>query len=308
MNKNTTIRIVLGILTVLVSVVLIIYLAPRLSSIHELRSLKWFPILTAFIGFYIAGLTTKELNIKQLALLLLALLIFIPVRYFYFPLILYLFFTAIWALVLSRAEVRRGVKRMLSVIGIVVFTSLLFKQPLIIKKKGFKKEIDGTLLNAKVIWDFDDNEIKTLTDEVFTNVDEEEVFWSDFQDKIIYVSFWATWCGPCIAEKPLLEKLKQDLKENDAVVFVDISLDRNKANWKSFLEKYKPGGVQLVSDSESVTRRNFEFLGTPHHVVVNRSGQYKSLRDIPSAKEYLENEEMLNNWIQQGRVVVEKVK
>ena len=137
--KNNTIRIALGILTVLVSVVLIIYFAPRLSNIHELRSLKWFPVITAFIGFYLAGLTTKWLNIKQLAFLLLALLIFIPVRYFYFPLLLYLFFTAIWAIVLSRSEIKRGVKIILSVIGIVVFTSLLFKQPLIIKKEGFKK-------------------------------------------------------------------------------------------------------------------------------------------------------------------------
>ena len=306
--KNNTIRIALGILTILASVIFVVYFAPRLSRIYDLRSLKWFPVLTAFIGFYIAGLTTKKLNLKQLVFLLFALLIFIPIKYFYFPLILYLFFTAVWALVLSRTEIKRGVKMILSVIGIIVFTSLLFKQPLIIKKEGFKKEVDGTLLNAKIIWDFDDNEIKTLTEEVFTNVDEEEVLWTDFKDKIIYVSFWATWCGPCIAEKPLLEKLKQDLKGNDTVVFVDISLDRNKSNWKSFLEKYKPGGVQLVSGSESVTRRNFEFLGTPHHVIVNRSGQYKSLRDIPSAKEYLENEEVLNNWIQQGRVVVEEAK
>lgn len=307
MKENKT-RVAVGVLTVLISVVCVIYFAPRLSRVYDLRSLKWFPVLTAFIGFYIAGLTTKKLNLKQLTFLLFALLIFIPIKYFYFPLILYLLFTAIWALSLSRVEINRVIKITLSVIGIAIMSSLLVKQPLIIKKEGFKKEVDGRLLNAKVIWDFSDNEIKTITEEVFTNVDEKEVLLADFQDKIIYVSFWATWCGPCIAEKSLLEKLKQDLKGNDMVVFVDISLDRNKANWRSFLEKYNPGGVQLVSSSESVTRRNFEFLGTPHHVIVNRSGQYKSLRDIPSAKEYLENEELLNNWIQQGRVVVENVK
>jgi len=205
-------------------------------------------------------------------------------------------------------EINRVIKITLSVIGIAIMSSLLVKQPLIIKKEGFKKEVDGTLLNAKVIWDFDGNEIKTLSDEIFKNEQEEEIALTDFKDKIIYVSFWATWCGPCIAEKPLLEKLKEDFKENDAVVFVDISLDRNKTNWRSFLEKYKPGGVQLVSSNESVTRRNFGFLGTPHHVIINSSGQYKSLNNIPSAKGYLENEEVLNKWIQQGRVVIEEVK
>lgn len=304
MRRNNT-RIAFGILTVIVSVLCIIYFAPRLSNIYDLRSLKWFPVLTAFIGFYIAGVLSKMLNIKQLAFLLVALLIFIPIKYFYFPLILYLLFTSIWALILSRKEIKIGVRLILSVIGIVILSSLLFKQPLIIKKEGFKKKEDGTLVNAKVLWDFSDNDTKTIANESFLNLEEEEVHLTDFKDKIIYVSFWATWCGPCIAEKPLLEKLKEEFKENDAVVFVDISLDRNKANWRSFLEKHKPNGIQLVSESESVTRRNFEFLGTPHHVIINSCGQYKSLRNIPSAKKYLENEEVLNKWIQQGMVVIE---
>jgi len=54
MKENKT-RVAVGVLTVLISVVCVIYFAPRLSRVYDLRSLKWFPVLTAFIGFYIAG-------------------------------------------------------------------------------------------------------------------------------------------------------------------------------------------------------------------------------------------------------------
>lgn len=303
--KNNTMKIVLGILTALVSISFIIYFAPRISNIYDLRSLKWFPMFSAFLGFYLAGWITRDTSKKLLAALFLAILVYIPIRYFYFPMLLYLVFAAIWALALNRKEVKRGVKIILSVVGIAIFTYLLVDQPLIIKKNGFKKEADGTLVNAKVVWDFSDNEVPMLTDEVFSNDLEEQVVLTDFEGKVIYLSFWATWCGPCIAEKPKLEKLKEDFRGNENLVFIDISLDKNKEKWLAFLDKHKPEGIQLLSSNEGMTRRNFGFLGTPHHVLVNAKGQYKSLRDISSAEKFLLDEAALNNWIAMGAVVVE---
>lgn len=302
--KSNSIKIVLGIVTALLSIGLIIFFAPRLSGIHDLRTLKWFPMFSAFLGFYLAGWVTRDTSKKLLAALLLVLLVYIPIRYFYFPMLFYLVFAAIWALALNRKEVKRGVKIILSVVGIAIFSYLLVDQPLIIKKRGFKKAADGTLINAKVVWDFSDNEVPRLSDEVFTNEWEEQVVLTDFEGKIMYLSFWATWCGPCIAEKPKLDKLKDDFKGNENIVFVDISLDQNKAKWAAFLNKHQPAGIQLLSGNEGMTRRNFEFLGTPHHVIVNANGQYKSLRDISSAKEFLQDEEALNSWVAKGKMIV----
>jgi len=43
-------------------------------------------------------------------------------------------------------------------------------------------------------------------------------------DKIHVVNFWATWCGPCVKEFPLFEKVSRDFK-TDKVKFLMISLD-----------------------------------------------------------------------------------
>ncbi|MFH1958375.1 MAG: thioredoxin-like domain-containing protein [bacterium] len=47
------------------------------------------------------------------------------------------------------------------------------------------------------------------------------------KDKIIIIDFWATWCGPCVAEIPKIKKLYNKYK-NKNVLFIGINLDKNK--------------------------------------------------------------------------------
>ncbi|MCL6462328.1 MAG: TlpA family protein disulfide reductase [Flavobacterium micromati] len=61
-----------------------------------------------------------------------------------------------------------------------------------------------------------------------------EVSLQDFKGKIIFVNFWATWCPPCIAEMPSLQKLYNDYQ--DKVVFLFVTTDSfNTAD--AFLKK-----------------------------------------------------------------------
>src|SRR5699024_11500701 len=120
--KNNSIKIVLGIVTALLSIGLIIFFAPRLSGIYDLRTLKWFPMFSAFLGFYLAGWVTRDTSKKLLAALLLVLLVYIPIRYFYFPMLFYFVFAAIWALALNRWGVNSGVKIIFSVVGMSIFS------------------------------------------------------------------------------------------------------------------------------------------------------------------------------------------
>src|SRR6266446_2522928 len=39
-----------------------------------------------------------------------------------------------------------------------------------------------------------------------------------FRGKVIFINFWATWCIPCRAEMPAMERLYQDFKDKDFVI------------------------------------------------------------------------------------------
>jgi thiol-disulfide isomerase/thioredoxin len=51
----------------------------------------------------------------------------------------------------------------------------------------------------------------------------------DFKGKVVVVDFWATWCGPCVAEMPNMKKLYAEFHEK-GVEFIGVSLDAPEAN------------------------------------------------------------------------------
>ena len=70
-------------------------------------------------------------------------------------------------------------------------------------------------------------------------------------DQIQVVNFWATWCGPCIKEMPLIEKLGQ---ENNNVrvtlVSLDLDLDANPEKVYKFVERKGIKSVVLILDEQ----------------------------------------------------------
>ncbi len=58
-------------------------------------------------------------------------------------------------------------------------------------------------------------------------IKDSQVSMKDLKGKIVVIDFWATWCGPCIAEMPTMKKLYADYKDK-GVEFIGVSLDQPK--------------------------------------------------------------------------------
>ena len=70
---------------------------------------------------------------------------------------------------------------------------------------------------------------------LLTDIDGNEVSFTEFKGQTVFLNFWATWCPPCIAEMPDIEDLYQ--KKRTEVSFVMISLDENRIKAKEFVER-----------------------------------------------------------------------
>ena len=79
----------------------------------------------------------------------------------------------------------------------------------------------------------------------FTDLNGKEIDLEKMKDKVILVDFWATWCGPCIAEMPNVTAAYETYKDKGFEV-VGISLDEDKAAVVKFIADNKMPWPQFV--------------------------------------------------------------
>ncbi len=74
---------------------------------------------------------------------------------------------------------------------------------------------------------------------LFENPDGQVIKLSDQRGKIVFINFWATWCPPCIAEMPSINKLYSEFRDNDKVMFLMVDVDNNRAKSQKFMNVRK---------------------------------------------------------------------
>ncbi|UZR97049.1 TlpA family protein disulfide reductase [Chondrinema litorale] len=93
--------------------------------------------------------------------------------------------------------------------------------------------------------------------------------------KVVYVDVWATWCGPCKTEMPFAEKLQDEFKGNDEVVFLNVSVDAKKEKWDEMLKEKPIGGVNIIipTDDLSAFLKTYSVSGIPRYILIDQEGK-----------------------------------
>lgn len=109
-----------------------------------------------------------------------------------------------------------------------------------------------------------------------TDLNGKKVSLSDFKGKIVYIDFWASWCGPCRAMMPASKQLHEQLteKEKKEIVFLYISIDANQEAWKKGINDMQIQGVNVISPGnwQSKACSYFQIQGIPRYMIMNKKG------------------------------------
>src|SRR6187431_2213485 len=98
---------------------------------------------------------------------------------------------------------------------------------------------------------------------------------SQFKGQVVMINFWATWCGPCRQEMPLLEDIYKKYKPMGfTMLAVNVEPDSKAAEaWLGKLSK--PVSFPVAFDTESKVSKMYKVAGMPSTVFVDRKGNIR---------------------------------
>jgi thiol-disulfide isomerase/thioredoxin len=135
----------------------------------------------------------------------------------------------------------------------------------------FEKDYSGRI-PLPVVGMFDLMPGKQITDFEVKNEQGELVKLSDFNDRLVLVDFWATWCAPCIKEEPFIYEIAENY--SSSITVLSINLDKSKEKWRLHISELDmlPNILHFNIDKGFNSRfaQQFYLSGVPRYMLIGR--------------------------------------
>jgi cytochrome c biogenesis protein CcmG, thiol:disulfide interchange protein DsbE len=112
---------------------------------------------------------------------------------------------------------------------------------------------------------------KPAPDFQLPNLKNDAIKLSSYKGKVVYLDFWASWCGPCKKTFPWLNELQKKYGK-DGFEVVGVNVDASKADADSFLAT-TPAEFTILLDPEGKVANSYELQGMPSSYMIDRTGK-----------------------------------
>jgi thiol-disulfide isomerase/thioredoxin len=101
---------------------------------------------------------------------------------------------------------------------------------------------------------------------------------SRFENKVLLLDFWASWCAPCIKGIPHTKELAEHYKDSDLAVIYIGNADQ-ESNLINAIKKHQMDGKHIILNEEEteIWRKEFSIRGIPTYVLLDQQGRVINL-------------------------------
>lgn len=94
---------------------------------------------------------------------------------------------------------------------------------------------------------------------------------SDFRGEVVYLDFWASWCGPCRQSFPFMNELHARYKDQGLRILA-VNVDETRADAQRFLDRF-PADFQIIYDHQAALPPLYGVEGMPTAYYIDHRGQ-----------------------------------
>lgn len=159
--------------------------------------------------------------------------------------------------------------------GAKQWTLPVLEEHIAIYKKHYPKSVHNTTLD-RIAYDIKKfNPGQPALDFSFKDLDGKDVKLSDLKGKVVYMDFWASWCGPCKGEMPYAKKIKEHFQDRKDVIFLYVSIDDKEDAWKRGIEAMNISGMHTRTPGwGGDIAKLYQIQSVPAYFLIDKKGNF----------------------------------
>lgn len=106
--------------------------------------------------------------------------------------------------------------------------------------------------------------------------DGQDILASAQRGKVVVVTFWATWCPPCLRELPVLQGIREQVGE-DKLGIIAINFGQGKKVYRKILERMPHFTLEFAYDERDRAAKAFGVKSLPHMFIIDKQGRVASI-------------------------------